>query len=93
MKRCLAFVVPLCSALAACGESEGDAYAHYPLTMDEAVKVRGCDGYTLGTIRVYRKDGTAATCLPLKIGCNDTRERGCGEGRWAGASAVRAGEP
>ena len=61
---------------------ELDRHAYYPVTIDETVVVRGCDGYTLGTVRVDNKDGTSAMCMPLKAGCNDTREPGCGEGRF-----------
>lgn len=83
MKRLPIFFLASCAAFAACGDSEPNRYDYYPLTMDESVMVRGCDGYSLGTIRVDRTDGTAMTCFPTKAGCNNTRDAGCGEGTFA----------
>jgi hypothetical protein len=83
MFRSLVTVMMTCATLVACGVSTSNRYDYYPLTMDDSVMVRGCDGYTIGTIRVDRSDGSAMTCFPLKAGCNDTRDEGCGEGRFS----------
>lgn len=83
MKRLL----PIVMTLAACREADSKRYDYYPLIMHDSVMVRGCDGYALGTVRVDRDDGTTTTCIPLKRGCDDARDAGCGEGRF-GSNAV-----
>lgn len=76
-------LILLCAALAACDDSEQGQYDYFLLVMDESTMVVGCGGFGLGTVRVDRRDGSAMTCVPNKLGCNDTREPGCGEGHYA----------
>lgn len=91
----------LAAGLAGCeGEVRrgGSDYHYYPLSMDERIMVEGCDGYTLGTVRVNKLTGDGGTCLPLRAGCNDTRSPGCGQGRFAkffnqGDSTTEPGHP
>ena len=68
---------------AACGGG-ADRYVYYPIpNPDASVMVKGCDGFSLGTVRVDTLTNRALVCTPNRIGCNDTRDEGCGEGSFA----------
>ena len=88
MERCLVIcLVPVfAAALCACGPDAAEAarrYDYHPLSMDKDLMVSGCDGYTLGTVRIDRKSGASTVCTPLRAGCSDTQTPGCGEGKFA----------
>lgn len=68
------------------GAAEVQRYLYYPVSFHPSVMVAGCDGYGLGTIRVDRLRDEAATCFPLRLGCNDTRDAGCEYGKFATSS-------
>ncbi|HEX2842102.1 hypothetical protein [Hyphomicrobium sp.] len=89
MKRVSFLLVLSCLAITGCNETNSDRYSYYPLTMDEGTIVRGCDGYSLGTVRMDNANGTSAMCIAANEGCNDTREPGCGERRFVGSSDIK----
>lgn len=72
--------VGLMALLSGCWHGDAVGHVYYPPTSAEVMKVHGCDGYPLGTVRVDKATGKPAMCIPAKLGCNDTSEPGCGEG-------------
>lgn len=88
MERCLVNgLVLVCAAtLSACEPDDAvvvSRYNDHPLSMDEDLKVTGCDGYTLGTVRVDKATGSSTVCMPLRAGCSSTKEAGCEEGTFS----------
>lgn len=76
------------AGLSGCAYGKADRYIHYPPTSPEVMMVRGCDGYPLGTVRVDKDSGKPAMCIPVKPGCNDTAEPGCGEGYFSTGKVI-----
>jgi hypothetical protein len=91
------FVLMLAAPLVLWGCKDDEArgsprFTYLPVSWAPEVMVSGCDGYGLGTVRVDNDLDFAETCLPVRLGCSDTRTAGCGEGRFA-ASFTHTTEP